>query len=288
MEKGERQRLWELLFREALERGADAFSIQPDTTYASSGPTVGSEPLMLYLRSVPPRWRWSLRPPAWPLDDESRRWLRALGARASKITLWAGKLWVLRTDLWGRTVTFVLPRDGWEGLRRRLAAVLGEVPDHFIQRWRGLEPREAGGWAAPKRLRWALFVIAALVGLGVSALFGWEEGLGAALLAVAVPLALPQHEPTVWDRLMVRTGSLTDPVYRSRLRLALSLGSIGVVLSFLGSLGAGLSEQGSAWRSLFWALAALGGLMVLVGSAPAAAWLWRRRGRGVEAPTTSQ
>jgi len=58
MGKGERQRLWDLLFHEALERGADAFSIQPDTTYASSGQPVGAEPLMLYLRSIPLRWRW--------------------------------------------------------------------------------------------------------------------------------------------------------------------------------------------------------------------------------------
>lgn len=260
MGNGERQRLWDLLFHEAQGRGADAFSIQPDTTYASSGQTVGSEPLMLYLRSVPPRWRWSLRPAAWSLDDESRRWLRALGTRASRITLWAGKLWVLRTDLWGRTITFVLPQDGWEGLRGRLAAELGEVPDHSIQRWRVLEPREAGGWALPKRLRWALFAMAALVGLGLGALLGWEEGLGAGLLAAMVVLGLPQHEPTVSDRLMVRTGSLTDPVFRSRLRLGLSLGSIGVILDFVGAAGVGLSEQGSPWRPLFWALVAVGGV----------------------------
>jgi hypothetical protein len=261
MGKGERQRLWDLLFHEALERGADAFSIQPDTTYASSGQPVGAEPLMLYLRSIPLRWRWSLRPPAWPVDDESRRWLRALGNQASRITLWAGKLWVLRTDLWGRTVTFVLPRDGWEGLRRRLAAELGELPDHSIQKWRVLEPREAGGWALPKRLRWALFAIAALVGLGVGTLLGWEEGLGAGLLAGMVVLGLPQHEPTVWDRLMVRTGSLTDPVFRSRLRLALNLGSIGVMLGFVGGVGVGVSAPSWEWRPLFWALLALGALM---------------------------
>jgi hypothetical protein len=288
MGREDRQRLWELLFHEAQERGADAFSIQPDTSYASSGHTVGAEPLMLYLRSVPPRWRWSLRPRAWPLDDESRRWLSELGTQASRITLWAGKLWVLRTDLWGRTVTFVLPRDGWEGLRGRLTAEQGEVPEHSIQKWRVLEPREAGGWALPKRLRWALMAVTALAGLGVGVLLGWEEGLGAGLLVGMVVLGLPQHEPTVWDRLIVRTGSLTDPVFRSRLRLGLNLGSVGVMLGFVGSAGVGLSEQGSEWRPLFWALVVLGGLMILGGSAPAATWLWQRRGLRGETPTLSE
>ena len=288
MEPDARQRLWELLFQEAIDRGANGVSIQPDTSYPSSAPVVGAEPLMSHLRLVRPRWRWSLRPPAWPLDGESRRWLRLLGTQAFAITLWVKKLWVLRTDLWGRTITFVLPRDGWEGFRRRLAATLGEVPDHSIEKWRSLEPREAGAWAVPKRFRRAVMVLGMVAGVVIGVVFGWEEGVGLALLVGMVVVSLPQLEPTPWDRLIVRTGSLTDPVFDRRARLGLNLGMIGVLLFFVGGVGVGLSDPGWDWRPLFWVLLSLGGLIALLATAPSAVWLWRRRTRRTGTPTTSQ
>jgi hypothetical protein len=288
MEPDARQRLWDLLFQEAIARGADGFSIQSDTSYPSSAPVVGAEPLISYLRSEPPQWRWSLRPPAWALDGESRRWLRVLGTQVFAITLWTKKLWVLRTDLWGRTITFVLPRDGWEGLRLSLAATLGEVLNHSIEKWRSLQPREAGGWAVPKRLRRAVMVVGLVAGVLVGATLGWEAGAPLAFLVGMVVLSLPQHEPTPWDRLIVRTGSLTDPVFGRRLRLGLNLAMIGVVLVLVGGVGVGLSDPGWDWRPLFWVLLSLGGLIALLATAPSAVWLWRRRTRRTGMPTTSQ
>jgi len=289
METEERKRLWEFLFHSAEERGADAFSIQPDTSHASSASVMGVEPLMLYLRSVPVRWRWSLRPPAWPLDDGSRRWLRALGTQAFRITLWARKRWVLRTDLWGRTMTVVLPRQEWEGLRKSLEITLGGIPDHSIEKWRSLEPREAGGWAVPKRLRWTLIVAGAVAaGLVIGVMFSWSGGVWAGL-AVGLGLsALPQHEPSATDRLIVRTGALTDPGFERRLRIAFNFTGVSVILVIAGGVGVGVSGPASQSRLVSWVLLALGGLFLALGAAAPAAWLWSRRRRRGETPTTSE
>lgn len=137
---------------------------------------------------------------------------------------------------------------------------------------------EASGWALPRKGQ-RLIVVGGAVFAGIFAALteSFAAGLGfAALAAFVLASMVLQFDPVFRNRLIVGTGSLTDPEFERRVS-RVNLGVVAFYVSALSGPAASAVDPHSLWRPVLWTLFAVGLIVAAIATAPAALWLWRRR-----------
>lgn len=274
--------LWKELIDYTIERlGADSFSAQmelldeslPAQARQARDSLLAHTRLQRPLRSVLP-----LKPPRWPIEPASRRWIEDAGPWIYRLTIWKGDAWVLESDLWGTNFTLVVRPEEWSRLQEEKPWIASLEPPPYSEPFRKEDERVRRGWAVSRPVRALAALAAALAITAASRLQGagwwWLIGPFMGLLAYFL---LPSREPGPVARLVARVRYPDDPSFNRRAQWMNWLAAIGMVVATLGAPAGYVSDPGSGWRLAFWGLAVVGGILLLCSVGVTTWWAFKYR-----------
>jgi hypothetical protein len=263
------RRLWHELIDYAIERlDADSFSAQMDLLDESlpAQARQARDSLVGHTRLQRPRRSFlGLKPPRWPLEPATRKWIEDAAPWIYRLTIWKGKAWVLESELWGRFFTLVMRPEEWTRLQTEKPWLASLEPAPESEAFRKEEEHVRRGWALSRSVRAFVALVAAIV---YAALYGsdqgWESISGALIMGGLAYLWLPARDPGPLARLVAQTRLPTDPRFERRVERTLGLGVTGALLgAFAIPFALIVADPGlyGAWRSGGWP--SLGGLRAL-------------------------
>jgi hypothetical protein len=278
-----RDRLWRELIDFAIDDlGADSFSAQMDLLDESL-PTQARqarESLLTHIRFQQPRRSFlGLRPPRWPLDPSTKRWVEQAGPWIYRLIIWKDDRWVLESATWGNHLTAVLRPEEWPRLQTERPWTAALEPAPKVGPFRKEDEHVRRGWSLSRPMRWITALGAAMaVGIGV-ALDQGIAGIWAGLAAGAVVyLQLSGWDPGPFERFIARARFPTTPGFDRRLERTLGLAVVGTVLvAFAIPFALVIADPGSRWRLVFWGVAVAGGLVALSATGVTVWWTVKYR-----------
>jgi hypothetical protein len=277
-----KDRLWRDLLDHAIEHvGGDSFSAQMDLLDENlpAQARQARDSLLAHARLQRPRRSvLPLKPPRWPLEPATRRWIEEAGPWIYRLTIWNEDAWVLESELWGNSFSIVVRPDEWSRLQEERASVAALTPPPTSEPFRKEDERVRRGWALSRRMR-ALAAIA--VAVLITALSRLEGGWGWLFIGPFMGLLayffLPSREPGPVARLVARVRFPTDPSFNRRFQWISWLAAIGGVFATLGAPLAYTADPGSSWRVAFASFAVVGGIVLLFSVGITTWWAFKYR-----------
>jgi hypothetical protein len=274
-------RLWRELLEHAMKAlGADSFSAQTDLLdeHLPARARQARESLIAHIRLQQPRRSFlGLKPPRWPLESSTRRWIEECGPWIYRSTIWKGEMWLLESELWGKYLSLVLRPEEWSRLKEK--PWLGSLePSPTTQEFRKEDERVRRGWALSRPMR----LLAALATAAVVAAFSFQEGdwgwlLGGPFMGLAAYFFLPAREPGPASRLVAQASLPDDPGFNRRFQRIVTAGTLGALVAAFAGPAAYISDPRSGWRLAFWVVVVVGGIVALYAAGITTWWTIKYR-----------
>lgn len=279
-----KDRLWRELVDHAIEHlGADSFSAQMDLLDESLPPEAGQARESLVAHTELQTHRRSflgLKPPRWPLEPATRKWIEDAGPWIYRLTIWKGNAWALESELWGNHLALVVRPDEWSRLQSEKPWLATLEPPPSSEPFRKEDEHVRRGWSLSRRVRALAALVTTIV---VSAFSSLEEGskwfFYGPFMGIVAYFFLPSREPGPASRLLAQARLPTDPRFNRRFQRTLNLISIAALVVVVAAPLIYLSDPGSAWRLAFWSLAVLGLILALYGVGVTLWWMFKYRRR---------
>jgi hypothetical protein len=152
-----KDRLWRELVDHATEHlGADSFSAQMDLLDENlpAQAREARDSLRAHTRLQPPHRSFlGLRPPRWPIEPPTRKWIEEAGPWIYRLTIWKEDAWVLESELWGNSFNIVVRPDEWSRLQEGKPSIAALTPPPTPESFRKEDERVRRGWALSRPVR---------------------------------------------------------------------------------------------------------------------------------------